>query len=158
MEKFEKKLLELEVKEPESTDFENELRKNLIEKFIQPEHNYQLQFRFAFGFACIMAFFTFLTIMDPRVALRLNEITFNNFQKVEQPTTLETGSYIADNLQYTTINSPELIKQIDSEGYKEEKAYIIRQYRANNKKSVMVVSEFNSNNKHLMKPAVLRGM
>lgn len=158
MEKFEKKLLELEINQPQSTDFENELRRNLIQQFVKPNNNYQLQFRFAFGFACIMLFFSFLTIIDPRVALRLNEITFNNFQNNEQPINPDIDPFIPDNLQYTTINSPELIKQIDSEGYKEERAYIIRQYRANNKKPVMVVSEFDGNGQQLMKPAVLKGM
>ncbi len=156
MDKFEEKLMNMKVEKPEITNFRHELKRDLINKFVH-EKNYQTQFRLAFGFSCIMLFFTILTIFDPRVAVKLNEITFNSYQnQVEELDFSNPAPF--QNLQYTTINNPKLMEQIDAEGYEEEKAYIIRQYRGENKKPVMVVSEFKKDSTPMIKQASVNGI
>ena len=156
MDKSEEKLLNMKVEKPEITNFKHELRRDLISKFMH-EKNYQIQYRLAFGFSCIMLFFTLLTIFDPRVAVKLNEITFNSYQN--QVGKFDNSNPVSlEDLQYTTINNPKLMEKIDTEGYEEEKAYIIRQYRGENKKTVMVVSEFKKDSTPMIKQASVNGI
>jgi len=157
VDKFEEKLMKITVEKPETTDFQHKLRRDLIGKFVKEKSGYQTQFRLAFGFSCVMLFFAFLIVADPRVAVKLNELTLNNYQEQSENQDLSNPLPTAD-LQYTTINNPKLMQKIDAEGYEEEKAYIIRQYRASNKEPVMVVSEFKKDSQPMIKQASASGI
>jgi len=154
--KFEEKLLQMAVKKPEAGEFQQQLRRQLIDKYVKDQPTYQTQFRLAFGAACLLIFFAVLTVADPRVALKLNELTWNNFQqeKLQQPQLEQFGN----DLQYTTINNPQLMQQIDAGKYEEEKAYIIRKCRSRNNKPVMVVSEYQNQPGSMIKQTSSQGI
>lgn len=156
MDKFEEKLLQMKVDKPEADQFQQQLRRQLIEKYVKDQPSYQTQFRLAFGLACLLVFFAVLTVADPRVALKLNELTWNNFQSesLEQ----RSNESFARELEYTTINNPQLMQQIDAGEYEEEKAYIIRKYRSHNNKPVMVVSEYKNQPGSLIKQTSSKGI
>jgi len=156
LDKFEEKLLQIKVDKPEAGQFQQQLRRQLIEKYVKEKPTYQTHFRLAFGLACLLVFFAVLTVADPRVALKLNELTWNNFQpeKMEQ----RSNDAFARELEYTTINNPQLMQQIDAGEYEEEKAYIIRKYRSHNNKPVMVVSEYKSQPGSMIKQTSGKGI
>jgi hypothetical protein len=158
MKDLEKKLLELEIPTLESDPFEHELRRNLVNRFFNKERNYKRNFRLSLGFAALLAVFGFWTIINPQVALELNEIAFQTEEIPVRESLLsetaddEISSYalaldkyneLMDNMKTTSIYNPRLSGKLNPESFEEDRAYLIRKYTSQTEGSVMIVSEIN---------------
>ena len=158
MKDLENKLLELEIPTLESDPFEHELRRNLVNRFFQKEKDYKRYFRWSIGFAALMAVFGFWTIINPQIAVGLNEIAFQKTEfpdeesQVMEPShdgisdyalALDKYNELMDNMQTTSIYNPRLSGKLNPENFEEDRAYLIRKYTSQTEGSVMIVSEIN---------------
>jgi hypothetical protein len=142
MEKLDKFLNELDVPQPEETDFEQRLRNQLVRKYINAPKSFQVPFKLAAGFAGLLIIFAIGVITNPQLAYDINSYVFQN----ETPVNLEEMENLKtfrDDFRYTSINNPELAKELDPENYFEDKTYIIRKYRSSSNESIMLVSEMD---------------
>ncbi len=153
MKKLKNLLRELEVPKLENDPFEQELRRNLKNKYFSYKPNYRFRSQLATAFA--LAFFLFMvsTIAFPQIAVKINNFAFNKTEinKSEEINDEELDRLLAEqlneNMKYTSIYHPELSGKLDPDEFKEDKAYLIRKYTSSTQGSVMMISEFENNPK-----------
>ncbi|MBN2829881.1 MAG: hypothetical protein JXR56_06135 [Candidatus Cloacimonetes bacterium] len=144
MDEFEKKLEQLEVPVLENDPFRNELRRQLIARFIPNHTPGRLFLRIGTALVVLMAMIGALAVINPGWAYKINNLAFHKDKSsVER---LDLPENLAE-LPYTSINNPELKDQIDPKQYVEDKSYVIRRYKSNRNGAVMIVSEFDENGK-----------
>lgn len=141
MKDLENKLNQMRIPQIESEEFEQKLRRELIKKYHNTTDNYKLKFRYAAAFACLLLVFGCTTILKPDIALKINNIAFNKTEMIVCEDEVNCSEF--EKFRYTSINSPELETRIDSDKFKEDKAYVIRKYTSAEEGGLMIVSEFN---------------
>ena len=142
MKNFENELQKIKVPVLKDDHFEQELRQELEKKYFYPRNGYRLKFKFAIGTACLLAIFSFSTILYPKIALKINKFAFQKQKLFEKERIEETIQPEIDNMRYTSIYSPKLVDKVNPSEFKEDKAYVIRKYTSADQGSVMIVSEF----------------
>ena len=80
MKKLKNILRDLEVPKLENDPFEQELRRDLTNRYFKYKPNYRLRSRFAAAFALILFMFVISTIIHPQIALKLNDLAFKKNQ------------------------------------------------------------------------------
>ena len=142
MEKLDKILEDLQVPMPEESDFEQRLRNQLVRKYINVPKTFRIPFKLAAGFAGLLIIFVIGVITNPQLAYDINAFVFQSEEtiNIEEFEDLKT---FRDDFRYTSINNPELAKELDPANYFEDKTYIIRKYRSSSNESIMLVSEMD---------------
>jgi len=149
MKNLENLLHNIEVPKLENDPFEHELKRRLTKKYFDKMPGYKLKLSLATAFAAVLFFFTISTIIEPQIAVKLNQLTFNKPAENQENDINEEeldrllAEQLNENLRYTSIYNPELMNKLDPADFEEDKAYIIRKYTSNTQGSVMMISEFN---------------
>ncbi len=151
MKNFEKEIEKIKIPRLENDPFESKLRASLVEKYFDKSHIYAVRFRYAVAFASLLLIFTFVSILNPTIAYKINRFAFQS----EQPEESENINAAENNhnqqqedfLRYTSIHNPSLSNKLDPADFEEDKAYLIRKYTSSTEGSVMVVSEFKQDKK-----------
>lgn len=143
MKKFETKLANLKVPIIKDDPLENDLRRDLANHFFSRDKIYKKRFRVSMTFAAILLLFGCATVLNPRIALRLNNLAFKNAEP-EFPEFMARDDVPEQTLvDYSSINNPKLEGKLDPAKYREDKAYIVRRYISADDGSVMIVSEYD---------------
>ena len=142
MENIEKKLMEMEVPVLENDPFEHQLRRELLDRYFSPVRKYRRNSRFAFGFAGVLVVLMCTIVLNPRIAYELNPFTYEE-ESLSRFVAKGESVFEAEDMPYTSIHNPELVKKIDPAKYREDKAFIIRRYTSPDEGSIMIVSEFD---------------
>ena len=142
MENFEKKLMEMKVPVLDNDPLEHELRRELLDRYFSPVRKYRRNSRFAFGFAGVLVVLMCTIVLNPRIAYELNSFAYRE-EKFSRVVGRGDAGFERDDMTYTSIYNPELAKKIDPGKYEEDTAFIIRRYTSPDEGSIMIVSEFD---------------
>jgi len=138
MDKIEKILQELKIPQARETGFGNELRRRLIASFFNNESAFKLRFKIAAVVAAVFAVFFFVVMIKPEIASDINNFAFgkhkDKLDNILYSVPEDQANY--NSIIYKSENGENPYKNLQ-----EEKAYIIRKYKMQNNKRVMVVSE-----------------
>ena len=138
MDKIEQILQELKIPQAKDTGFGNELRRRLIASFFNNESAFRLRFKIAAVIATVFAIFFFVVMIKPEIANSINNFAFgkhqDNLDNILYSIPDDQANY--NSIIYKSENGENPYKNLQ-----EEKTYIIRKYKMQNNKRVMVVSE-----------------
>jgi hypothetical protein len=150
MKKLENILDNLKVPQLEDDPFEHELRRKLTNRYFNNRPNYRFRSKFVTVLALLLLTFTVSTIVEPGIAVKLNNFAFNKPLEAETDTINDEeldrlmAEQLNENMKYTSIYNPELMDKLDPSDFKEDKAYLIRKYTSSTQGSVMMISEFDN--------------
>ncbi|HHE37631.1 MAG TPA: hypothetical protein ENL20_03545 [Candidatus Cloacimonetes bacterium] len=142
MNKFEERLLELEVPETENYEFQNKLRQKLKHKYFSIERKYKKRYKLVTAFTCLLVIFIISVILKPKIVDDINRFAFQK-EKIEGTSKEEELVPIDNFIRQTSIYNPKLVNKINPTNYQEEKAYIIRKYVSSKNGNLMIISEFD---------------
>jgi len=148
MRNLENILRNIKVPQLETDPFEFELRSKLKNKYFNQPVKLKLRFILASVFATLLFFFSTAVIINPQIALRINQFAFNksDHKNTIDPEELDLlmAEQLNEKFKYTSIYNPELTGKLDPDEFKEDKAYLIRKYTSSSQGSVMMISEFDN--------------
>jgi len=142
MNKFEERLLDLEVPETENYEHQNKLRRQLIQKYFNVERKYKKRYKLVTAFTCLLVIFLISMILKPKIVDDINRFAFQK-EKIEEISKEEELVPIDDFIRQTSIYNSKLANKINPTNYQEEKAYIIRKYVSSQNGNLMIISEFD---------------
>lgn len=148
MKKLKHILHDLEVPKLENDPFEDELRRDLTNRYFRYKPNYRFRSRLATAFALLLFIFMISTVIHPQIAVKLNDLAFKKAETEpeDQVNEAELDRLLAEQLnekfKYTSIYNPELMDKLDPSDFQEDKSYIIRKYTSSTQGSIMMISEF----------------
>ncbi|MCF7793321.1 MAG: hypothetical protein K9N09_04435 [Candidatus Cloacimonetes bacterium] len=140
MKDLEIKLENMSVPQIEDEQFEYKLRRDLLDRYHQKTNNYRFRFRAAMAFCCLLLVFGCATILNPDVAVKINNMAFKKDIKIVPA---DQDCFSLENLAYTSIYNPNLTSKLDPDKFQEDKTYLVRKYVSSEEGGVMIVSEFD---------------
>jgi hypothetical protein len=144
MKDLEKILENLAVPSSVDEEFETSLRRNLRDRYFRKIYNYRFRFRAALAFCFLLLVFGFTAILKPDLVVKINNLAFNKNIKI---VTADQDYEALKNLAYSSIYNPHLSSKVDPNKYQEDKTYLVRKYVSSEEGGLMIVSEFNRNQK-----------
>jgi len=144
MKDLEKILEKLEVPKLSDKEFETSLRRDLRDQYFRKIYNYRFRFRAALAFCFLLLVFGFTAVLKPDFVIKINNLAFNKNIKIVPA---NQDSEALKNLAYSSIYNPHLSSKVDPKKYKEDKTYLVRKYVSSEEGGLMIVSEFNRNQK-----------
>jgi len=132
-------LEKMQIPANEDEQFEYRLRRDLLNKYHKTSNGYKFKFKLAVAFCSLMLIFGCTTIINPDIALKLNNLAF---QKSEKIVASDDNCAELENLAYTSIYNPNLTEKIDPDKFQEDKTYLVRKYTSTEEGGLMIVSEF----------------
>lgn len=140
MKDLEIKLEKMSIPQIEDEQFEYQLRRKLLDRYYQKTNSYRFRFRAAIAFSCLLLIFGCITVLNPDIAVKINNIAFQKNIKIV-PTDQDCSAL--ENLAYTSIYNPNLTSKLDPEKFEEDKTYLVRKYVSSEEGGLMIVSEFD---------------
>ena len=150
MKKLKNILRDLEVPKLDNDPFEQELRRDLTNRYFSYKPNYRFRPKLVAAFALLLFIFMISTIIHPQIAVKLNDLAFKkdktetNDQSYDEELDRLLAEQLNESLKYTSIYNPELMDKLDPSDFQEDKSYIIRKYTSSTQGSVMMISEFDN--------------
>ena len=143
MENFENQLEQIEIPQDESLIHKAKLRNELESAFFA-KNTYKQKFHFSSVTAIIFSFLLLGFIAFPQLPAKINYLVFHNNNKKADIFNDQKQMISNPQLQFTSIENPSLINQIDPSIFTEDKAFLVRKYNSNSDGSVVIVSEFEN--------------
>ncbi|MEA2104295.1 MAG: hypothetical protein U9P79_06615 [Candidatus Cloacimonadota bacterium] len=141
MNNFIKEMENLQIPNIENASFQNTLKNQIHSKYFTAAESYRLKFRFAIGFATAIFLVLLIFIINPQIPTNINSIAFN-LQTAKPGNEIDESYAKYQNIRYTSLENPVIGRNIEPGRYKEDNAYLIRKYSADNNDAILVVSEF----------------
>ena len=141
MDNFNKEMQNLQINKIENDPLQKELRNKIHNKYFTATESYRFRFQFVMGFATVLFLVLLTFIINPQIPTNIHSMAFN-LQTVKPINKIDDSQVQYQNIRYTSLENPIMSRNIEPDRYKEDNAYLIRKYSADNNDAILVVSEF----------------